>query len=183
MKKRYLATAVPVLLAGALAAATPGLSQAAGDRVPDRGVPKATGAKALAATTPCAGGVQKRGWTGGYAGWVSTTTSTTVPGTLFQFQGPATKKDTVFVSLTAPETYTTPGDSTRIRVLLDGVDMSPAAAAAEYVFNDDNYRSFAGQYCARVGTGPHEVRLVIESSGTDNASYLFNPMLHVEVAE
>lgn len=183
MRIRYLATAVPLLLAGTLAATAPGTSQAAeGDGHAPK-APTAQGAQKLATLKPCKGGAQKRAFSGGSNGWVSTESSTTVPGTVYNFRGPKRKRDTVFVTVTAPNTYTTPGDWGRVRVLLDGTDLEPGATAGEFFYDSTNYSSFAGQYCARVGKGWHRLEVVLESNGTDDTSYLYNPVLHAEVAE
>ena len=179
-----LAAAVPVLLtAGVLAASAPALSQAADRPDSQQAEPRIRAAEqARAATTPCVGGAQKKSFTGGQADWFSTTTTTTVPGSTFQFRGPSSGKDTVHVNLSAFDTYAESGQYGQARVLLDGVDMAPANAAAEYFNADDNYSATAGQYCAKVGSGRHKVRLVLTSTYGGNV-YLFNPMLHVEVAQ
>ncbi len=105
-----------------------------------------------------------------------------MPGSTFQFYGPGSGKDTVFVDLTAFDVYAESGESGRARVTLDGVDLAPSDASYEYFDSGDNYRSIAGQYCAKVGAGLHKVRIRLES--TNGASvYLYNPMLHVEVAD
>ena len=186
-----LAAAVPVLLtAGVLAAGAPALSQAADrpdtqpDNQPDnqQGEPRIRAAEqARAATAPCVGGAQRKSFTGGHADWFATTSTTTVPGSTFQFRGPSSGKDTVHVNLSAFDTFAETGQYGQARVLLDGVDMAPASAATEYFNEADNYSATAGQYCAKVGSGNHRVRLVLTSYYGGNV-YLFNPMLHVEVA-
>ena len=61
------------------------------------------------------------------------------------------------------------------------------AGSAEYFMASNNYASFAGQYCAKVGNGWHDVRVVLESADWDSSggdiAWLHNPMLNVEVAE
>lgn len=188
MRIRFIAAAVPVLVAGSLAAAAPGLSQAANDDKADRmGPPETVSSAKLAVTDPCTGGKQKKAFSGGNSGWFSTSSSDFVPGTLYQFKGPKKKKDTVFVTVTAPGTYSDLNDYGRVRVLLNGVDLAPSAGSSEYAYSDNNYASFAGQYCAKVGKGNHRVRVELQAfdgngSGTQS-SYLLNPMIHVEVAE
>jgi hypothetical protein len=187
MKKRSIAAAVPVLLAGTLAAATPSLSQASGSKAPDGAAPPTTRVSKLAATSPCTGGAQKKAFSGGYAGWFSTGSVSTVPGTVWNFTGPSKKKDTLFVTVTAPNTYADAGDYGRVRVLLDGIDVKPGAAAPEYFYGTTQYASFAGQYCVKVGKGTHQLRVELESndgngSGSDTA-HLYNAILHAEVAE
>lgn len=180
--------AVPVLLAGSLAATTPSLSQAAGGDESKQAAPRgATTVSRLAATSPCAGGAQKKAFSGGYAGWFSTSSAATVPGTVWNFRGPRRFRDTVFITVTAPNTYAESGDSGRVRVLLDGVDVKPGATASEYFYGTNQYSSFAGQYCVRVGRGLHQLRVELESNDWNGSSsdtaYLSNPMLHAEVAE
>ena len=188
MNKRFIIAAVPVLVAGTLAATAPGMSQAAGgDKAVKPAAPTASAA-AAAAITPCTGGAQKKAITGGHADWVVTNTTTTVPGTLQQFRGPSSGKDTVFVTLTAHHTYVgDSGDTGRVRVLLDGVDMTPTTSAGEYFYPNTNYGSLAGQYCGTIqGGGFHKVRVILDSLDDGDAStaaYLFNPMVHVEVAD
>jgi len=190
MKKRFIAAAVPVLVAGSLAATAPSTSQAAGGGRAAKPAPPVASAQASAATavTPCTGGAQKKAMTGGHADWIWTDSTTTVPGTLQQFRGPQQGKDTVFVTLTAHHTYIGDnGDYARVRVLLDGVDMTPTTSAPEYLYADGNYGSLAGQYCGKVqGGGFHKVRVVLDSYDSDgdgyDGAYLYNPMVHVEVA-
>lgn len=179
-----LAAAVPVLLtAGVLAASAPALSQAADQPDTQQAEPRIRAAEqARAATTPCVGGAQKKSFTGGHADWFTTTSTATVPGATFSFKGPSSGKDTVYVNLSAYDTYTASGEYGQARVLLDGVDLAPASVATEYFSADDNYSATAGQYCAKVGPGNHKVRLVLSSYGGSNV-YLFNPMIHVEVAK
>lgn len=177
-----LAAAVPVLLtAGVLAASAPALSQAADQPDTQQAEPRIRAAEARTATDPCVGGGQKKSFTGGHADWFTTTASSTVPGTTFQFKGPSSGKDTVYVNLSAYDTYAESGQYGQARVLLDGVDMAPASSATEYFNEADNYSVTAGQYCAKVGPGNHKVRLVL-SSYYGGSVYLYNPMLHVEVA-
>ena len=183
MKKRFIAAAVPVLVAGSLAAAAPGMSQAADndDKAAQLAAPKAS-AVAAAEVTPCTGGAQKKAMTGGSSDWVEATSPITVPGTFQQFKGPKSGKDTVFVTLTAHHTWVANnGDMGRARVLLDGVDMTPTTGGNEYFYYDSNSGSLAGQYCAKVGPGFHKVRVILENFGS-GSSYLHNPMVHVEVA-
>lgn len=189
MKKRFIAAAVPVLVAGSLAATAPSSSQAAGEDGAAKPAPSVASAQAAAAViTPCTGGAQKKAITGGHADWAYTDSTITVPGTLQQFRGPKHGKDTVFVTLTAHHTYISDnGDYARVRVLLDGVDMTPTTSANEYVYAEGNYGSLAGQYCGKIqGGGFHKVRVILDSfddgDGSDSA-YLFNPMVHVEVAD
>ncbi len=186
MKKRFIAAAVPVLVAGSLAAAAPGMSQAAdNDKAAEPAAPKASAA-AAAAVTPCTGGAQKKAMTGGSSDWFQANSPATIPGTVQQFKGPNSGKDTVFVTFTAHHTYVGDnGDVGRARVLLDGVDMTPTAGGNEYFYNLTNYGSLAGQYCGKVGPGFHKVRVVLENFDDGDASgssYLYNPMVHVEVA-
>jgi hypothetical protein len=188
MKKRFIAAAVPVLVAGSLAAAAPSISQAASADGP-QGAPK-VGAKAAAAEiVPCTGGKQKKAMTGGHANWMSSTSATVVPGTELSFRGPESGKDTVFVNFTAVHTYVNSSeDNGRVRVQIDGVDLKPGNAAAEYTYAANNYvGSFAGQYCVKVGPGWHDLRVVLESADWDGDSsdiaWLYNPMVHVEVAD
>ncbi len=190
MKKRFIAAAVPVLVAGSLAAAAPSMSQAAEkDRIRQAPPKLSAAAQAQAEVAPCTGGTQKKAITGGHADWTWTDSSITVPGGLIEFRGPASGKDTVFVTLTAPNTYVSDtNDVGRVRVLLDGVDMKPATGAAEYFYSTNNYGSFAGQYCGKVqGNGFHRVRVILESQDWDgdafDTAYLYNPMVHVEVAD
>lgn len=189
MKKRLIAAAVPVLVAGSLAAAAPGTSQAAGDREATPQAP--TAAKAAQATTlqQCTGGVQKKAVSGGTSDFVGTSSSKVVPGTVVQFRGPKKASDALFVTVTAPWTFVDDnGDAAQVRVEIDGVDMKPGSLAPESVGSSNNFvSSFAGQYCAKIkGGGFHQVRLVLDhlddgdGSGT---SYLYNPMIHVEVAD
>ncbi len=187
MKKRFIAAAVPVLVAGSLAAAAPSMSQAAGDGPAAKPTPKASAQ--AAAVQPCVGGIQKRAMTGGHASYIGTNSSKTVPGTVLQFKGPKSKKDTVFVTLTAPWTVVTDnGDTGQVRVELDGIPLKPGALASEYFYSTNNYTgAFAGQYCAKVkGGGFHELRVIIEhfdDGDGSGESYLYNPMVHVEVAD
>ena len=187
MKKRFIAAAVPVLVAGSLAAAAPSMSQAAGSNDGPQTAPK-VGAKAAAAElVPCVGGKQKKAMTGGHAYWFSTTSSAIVPGTELSFRGPEHGKDTVFVTFTATNTWADTADAGQVRVQLDGVEIKPGNGGAEYFYSDNNYASFAGQYCVKVGPGWHDLRVVLDShdsngSGSDIA-YLHNPMVNVEVAD
>jgi hypothetical protein len=188
MKKRFIAAAVPVLVAGSLAAAAPSISQAAGADGP-QGAPKVSAKAAAAEIVPCAGGKQKKAMTGGHAGWMSSSSSTVVPGTELSFRGPENGKDTVFVTFTAVNTYVNnSGDNGRVHVQIDGVDLKPGNAAAEYTYAANNYvGSFAGQYCVKVGPGWHDLRVVLESSDWDSSggdlAWLYSPMVHVEVAD
>lgn len=186
MNIRLTSAATVVLAAGVLAASTPTLSQAAGGsaiRSEDRhsAAPTARDAQSRAAITPCKGGVQKKAYSGGHSGWFGTNGSDVVPGANYRFKGPSSRKDAVFVSLTAFDTYTDSGSYGRARVLLDGVEMAPADTAGEYFYNSNNNEALAGQYCGRVGSGWHRVKVVLDSFGGDY-SYLYNPMVHVEVA-
>ena len=188
MKKRFIAAAVPVLVAGSLAAAAPSMSQAAADKDSTPQPPQISAQAAAAELVPCVGGKQKRAMTGGHANWFPSDSSLTVPGTQLSFRGPARGKDTVFVTFTATNTYVSDAsDYGRVRVQLDGVDIKPANAAAEYFYNSNNYASFAGQYCVRVGRGWHDLRVVLESTDWDGSggdlAWLHNPMVHVEVAD
>ncbi len=184
MRIRFIAAAVPLLLAGTLTATAPSVSQAVGGDDPSRPTaPKAQAAQQLATITPCKGTWQKRAFSGGSNDWVFTDSSVTVPGTVYNFKGPKSKKDTLFVTVTATETYVTPGDSGRVRVLLDGIELDPGATGGDYFYPGTNYGSFAGQYCAKVGRGWHRLELVLESNGTDDTAYLWHPMLHAEIAE
>ena len=185
MRIRFIAVA-PVLLAGALVAAgTPALSQATeGGAEPgdQRGEPRIrAGAAARVAVDPCVGRAQKKAYTGGHAGWFGTSGDDVVPGASFQFKGPASGKDTVFVTFTAFDTYVGSGETAQAKVLLDGVAMAPSDAATEYISDTDNYHASTGQYCAKVGPGNHRVKVVLDSYYGGNV-YLYNPMLHVEVA-
>ncbi len=186
MKKRLIAAAVPVLVAGSLAAAAPSMSQAAAERdAIAKPSPKAAQAAQL---VPCAGGKQKKAMTGGSSDYVGTSTSRTIPGTVLQFRGPKKGKDTIFVTLTAPRTYVTDsGDAGQVRVLLDGSDLKPGSLVPEYFFSANNDHAFAGQYCARIqGGGFHEIRVVVDhfdDGDASGASYLYNSMVHVEVAD
>lgn len=182
MRIRYLATAVPLLLAGALAATAPGTSQAADPSDKGAAAPTTQSAK-LAAITPCRGGKQKRALMGGSSDWISTSSTSPVPGTELLFRGPRKRRDTVFVTFTAPDTWASASDYGRVRVQLDGVDMKPASGAAEYFYEHANNSSFAGQYCARVGKGLHQVEVILEANGASPTVYLRNPMLYAEVAE
>ena len=186
MKKRFIAAAVPVLVAGSLAAAAPSMSQAAPNGKVDRAEPAA--GVAAAPLPPCIGGKQKKALTGGNSGWNQSTSGVVIDGTDLSFRGPAKGKDTVFVTFTATNTFVYDGgDYGRVRVQIDGADMKPANAAAEYFMASNNYASFAGQYCAKVGNGWHDVRVVLESADWDSSggdiAWLHNPMLNVEVAE
>lgn len=183
MRIRYFATAVPLLLAGTLAATAPGTSQAAGNEGADPGAQRPKISAKAVATAPCKGKAQKKAFTGGYAGWLSTSSSTAVPGTEYIFKGPKKKKDTVFVTFTAPNTWNTASDWARVRVELDGVAMEPAATSNEYFYDTTDYGSFAGQYCAKVGKGLHKVQVHLDSFGASNTAYLNNPMVHVEIAQ
>lgn len=187
MKKRFIAAAVPVLVAGSLAAAAPSMSQAAAGNDGPQTAPRINAKAAAAELVPCVGGKQKKAMTGGHANWTSSTSASVVPGTELSFRGPATGKDTVFVTFTATNTYVNDsGDYGRVRVQLDGVDLKPANAAPEWFYNSNNYASFAGQYCIRVGNGWHDLRVVLESQDWDSSggdtAWLHNPMVHVEVA-
>ncbi|MGH3347840.1 MAG: hypothetical protein ACRDO4_12750 [Nocardioides sp.] len=186
MKKRFIAAAVPVLVAGSLAAAAPGMSQAA-DKDSAQTPPRVSAQTAAAELVPCAGGKQKKAMTGGHGYWFSTTSQDVVPGTNLSFNGPTRGKDTVFVTFTATNTWAINDDYGRVRVQLDGADIKPANAGAEYFYGFNQYNSFAGQYCIKVGRGAHNVRVLLESidanaDGSDIA-YLHNPMVHVEVAD
>ena len=181
-----LIAAAPVLVAGALlVAGTPALSQASdGGHGPSaqQGEPRIRAAAARVATEPCVGGAQKKAYSGGNAGWFWAGSDSLVPGASFQFQGPSSGKDTVFVTFTAFDTYTSSGESGQAKVLLDGVAIAPSDAGVEYFNSSDNYHALTGQYCAKVGPGSHRVKVVLDSySGTD--VYVYNPMLHVEVAD
>jgi hypothetical protein len=187
MKKRFIAAAVPVLVAGSLAAAAPSMSQAAADKDSTEQAPKVSAETAAAELVPCVGGKQKKATTGGHGYWFSTTSTDVVPGTALSFGGPNTGKDTLFVTFTASNTWALSDDSGRVRVQLDGADIKPANAGVEYFYGTNQYTSFAGQYCVKVGRGSHTVRVVLESNdnnsdGSDIA-YLHNPMVHVEVAD
>ena len=186
MKKRFIAAAVPVLVAGSLAAAAPSMSQAAPNGKVDRAEPAA--GVAAAPLPPCIGGKQKKALTGGNSGWNQSSSAVVIDGTDLSFRGPAKGKDTVFVTFTATNTFVSnSSDYGRVRVQIDGADMKPANAAAEYFMASNNYASFAGQYCAKVGNGWHDVRVVLESADWDSSggdiAWLHNPMLNVEVAE
>ncbi len=62
------------------------------------------------------GGKQKKALTGGHADWMSSSSATVVPGTELSFRGPEKGKDTVFVTLTAVNTYVNNSqDNGRIR--------------------------------------------------------------------
>lgn len=189
MKKRFIAAAVPVLVAGSLAAAAPSMSQAAAGTDGPQAAPKVSAKAAAAELVPCVGGKQKKALTGGHAGWMSSSSATVVPGTELSFRGPEKGKDTVFVTLTAVNTYVnSSSDNGRIHVQIDGVDLKPGNTAAEYTYAANNYvGSFAGQYCAKVGPGWHDLRVVLGSSDWDSSggdlAWLYNPMVHVEVAD
>lgn len=189
MKKRFIAAAVPVLVAGSLAAAAPSMSQAAAGKDGTQTAPRINAKAAAAEIVPCVGGKQKKAMTGGHANWMSSTSATVVPGTELSFRGPENGKDTVFVTFTAVHTYVNASeDNGRIRVQLDGVDLKPGNAAVERTYYANNYvGSFAGQYCVKVGPGWHDLRVVLESTDWDNDSsdiaWLYNPMVHVEVAD
>ncbi len=185
MKKRFIAAAVPVLVAGSLAAAVPSMSQAASDR--GAAEPTAQAGVAAIAVQPCVGGTQKKALTGGNSGWNSSSSAVVIDGTELSFRGPAKGKDTVFVTFTATNTFVSnAADAGRVRVQLDGADLKPANAAGEYFYAENNYASFAGQYCAKVGNGWHDLRVVLESNDPNSSggdiSWLYNPMVHVEVA-
>ncbi len=187
MNIRLTTAATTVLAAALLAASTPTLSQAAGgsaSRSDDRhsAAPTARDAQSRASIDPCKGKAQKRAYSGGHSGWFTTNGSDVVPGASYRFKGPSGGKDAVFVTVTAFDTYTEAGTSGRARVLLDGVEMAPADTSPEYFYNNNNYEALAGQYCARVGSGWHRVKVVLAASGGGYA-YLYNPMLHVEVAD
>ena len=186
MKKRFIAAAVPVLVAGSLAAAAPSMSQAA-EKDSAQTPPKVSANVAAAELVPCVGGKQKKVMTGGHGYWFSTTSSDVVPGTALSFGGPRKGKDTLFVTFTASNTWADSADAGRVRVQVDGADIKPANAGVEYFYGSNQYTSFAGQYCVKVGKGSHTVRVVLESidsnaDGSDIA-YLHNPMVHVEVAD
>jgi hypothetical protein len=189
MKKRFIAAAVPVLVAGSLAAAAPSMSQAAAGNDGPQTAPRINAKAAAAEIVPCVGGKQKKALTGGHANWMSSTSATVVPGTELSFRGPESGKDTVFVNFTAVHTYVNNSeDNGRVRVQIDGVDLKPGNAAAEYTYSANNYvGSFAGQYCVKVGPGWHDLRVVLESADWDGDSsdtaWLYNPMVHVEVAD
>lgn len=181
-----LIAAAPVLVAGALlVAGTPALSQAsdpADGPGTQQGEPRIRAAAARVATDPCVGGAQKRAYSGGNTGWFAAGSDAIVPGASFQFQGPSSGKDTVFVTFSAFDTYAPSGEAGQAKVLLDGVALAPSDAAIEYFYESDNYQALTGQYCAKVGPGSHRVKVVLDSySGSD--VYLYNPMLHVEVAD
>lgn len=187
MKKRFIAAAVPVLVAGSLAAAAPSMSQAA-DKDDAQTPPKVSAKVAAAEIAPCAGGKQKKAVSTGHSGWTWTDSSATIPGGLSKFRGPSSGKDTVFVTLTAHHTFASTNDYARVRVLLDGVEMNPTQGNQEYFYSMTNYGSLAGQYCGKIqGGGFHRVRVILDSfdgsgDGSDTA-YLNNPMVNVEVAD
>jgi hypothetical protein len=164
------------------------MSQAAGNDGP-QSAPKVSAKAAAAELVPCVGGKQKKAMTGGHAGWMSSSSSTIVPGTELSFRGPEKGKDTVFVTFTAVNTYVNdPTDLGRVHIQIDGLDLKPGNTAAESIFNSNNYvASFAGQYCVKVGPGWHDLRVVLESvdpnGSTGDVAWLYNPMVHVEVAD
>lgn len=179
-----IAAAATIAAAGTLAAlGTPALSQAADDGrdpAPSQGRPQVA-ETARSTGTSCTGGAQKKAFTGGQGNWFSTTGSTVVPGTTYQFQGPASGKDTVFVDLSAYDTYADSGQYGLARVTLDGTTMEPALTNSEYFNDSDNYSALVGQYCAKVGPGSHKVRVWLDSY-YGGYVYLYNTMVHVEVA-
>lgn len=185
MRIRIAAATVSVAAAATLAAlGTPTLSQATDGRdpAPSQGRPQVAEGAARAATDSCTAGAQKKAYTGGHGYWFESTSSSVVPGTTFQFKGPSSGKDTVFVDLTAFEVYADSGEYGRARVTLDGVTMEPADVDTEYFNETDNYTGLATQYCGKVGPGFHKVRVWLDSyNGT--SVYLYNPMVHVEVAK
>jgi hypothetical protein len=189
MKKRFIAAAVPVLVAGSLAAAAPSMSQAAAGNDGPQSAPKISAKAAAAELVPCVGGKQKKAMTGGHAGWMSASSSTIVPGSELSFRGPENGKDTVFVTFTAVNTYVNDAsDLGRVHIQIDGLDLKPGNASAESIYNANNYvGSFAGQYCVKVGPGWHDLRVVLESfdpnSSGGDVAWLYNPMVHVEVAD
>jgi hypothetical protein len=181
-----LIAAAPVLVAGALlVAGTPALSQASDPGAApgaEKEQARIRAAAARVATDPCVGGTQKKAYSGGNTGWFGADNDSLVPGASFQFQGPSSGKDTVYVTFSAFDTYAQSGEAGQAKVLLDGVAMAPSDTATEYFYESDNYHALTGHYCARVGSGSHRVKVILDSaSGTD--VYLYNPMLHVEVAD
>lgn len=181
-----LIAAAPVLVAGALlVAGTPALSQAsdpADGPTAQKGEPRIRAGAARIATDSCVGGAQKKAYSGGNTNWFWAGNDALVPGASFQFKGPSSGKDTVFVTFSAFETWAPSGEAGQAKVLLDGVAMAPSSAAVEYFNEGDNYQAMTGQYCAKVGPGSHRVKVVLDSY-YGNDVYLYNPMLHVEVAD
>ena len=181
-----LIAAAPVLVAGALlVAGTPALSQASDPGAApgaEKGEARIRAAAARVATDPCVGGAQKKAYSGGNTGWFWADSDSLVPGAAFQFQGPSSGKDTVYVTFTAFDTYASSGEAGQAKVLLDGVAMGPSDASFEYFYESDNSHGLTGHYCARVGSGSHRVKVVLDSA-SGNDVYLYNPMLHVEVAD
>ena len=178
-----IAAAATIAAAGTLAAlGTPALSQASDgrDQTPAQSRPQHSDG-ARASTTPCSGGAQKKAFTGGQPSWFNTTASAVVPGTTYQFQGPASGKDTVFVDLTAYDVYADPSQAGQLLVTLDGNAMTPADTAGEYFYESDNFSALAGQYCAKVGPGTHRVKVWLNSF-YGGYVYSYNTMVHVEVA-
>ena len=161
MKKRFIAAAVPVLVAGSLAAAAPSMSQAPPATTGRR--PRRSGEAARRGeVAPCTGGRRRRPSRAVTPTGSRPNSSTIVPGTLIQFRGPELGQGHRVRHAHRAHTYVSDtSDVGRVRVLLDGVDMKPATGAAEYFYSANNYGSFAGQYCGKVGPGFHKVRVVL----------------------
>ena len=186
MRIRIAAATVSVAAAATLAAlGTPTLSQATdGGRHPEPSQSRPQAAEAAARSTgDCVGGAQKKAFTGGQPGWYETTSAyaSTVPGTTFQFRGPSSGKDTVFVDVTAFDVYAASGQYGQVRVTLDGTTLTPTDAATEWFSETDNLTPYAGQFCGKVGPGTHKVKVWLDSYYA-GSTWLYNTMAHVEVA-
>jgi hypothetical protein len=194
---KYLKIAAPLAAAAALVATglATGSSSAAKSGGTDKDAPSyGTTAKAAKAggVTKCDGGVQKKVWDRGAAGWQYATSdggSLTLPGSVIRIKGPSSGKDVLSVNLSALS-YLSSGSTGYAQVILDGTPMKPSdvSTGTYYVDDfDDNYGTFAQNYCRKIGPGYHNFKVVlIDNDGGAAGNYYFelhDPMVHLELSE
>lgn len=189
MFKKTLAFAVPaVVAAGVLAGTTAGAAPTHSPAASDVKLPHVKSAKAID-TVACDGGTQKKVYNRGVNGWISTTegSNLTIPGSLVKLKGPGSGKDVVTVSFTGTSLISASSEG-RLRVLLDGQPMEPSDPFnGTILYPQGNYTTQSAQFCAKIGPGGHNVKVVMQAYDYGAAGtayfYLRDPMLHVETSD